>query len=158
MRLILTTLVLTTTLCGAAYAADDTDSMTVSATVLATCDVQANDLVFGGYDPVVASHLDAATTLSVTCTNGTGYNVALNLGSGATPGVRHMTGGANTLNYTLYRDASRTQLWGQTTGSDTRAGTGTGNAATIDLYGRVPMRQTAPSGDYEDTITVTVTW
>lgn len=143
---------------GVAYADDDTDSFTVSATVLATCDVAANDLDFGDYDPIVAAHLDAATTLSVTCTNGTAFNIGLDLGAGATPSVRLMADGANTLSYTLYRDASRTQLWGQTIGSNTRTGTGTGTAATIDLYGRVPMQQTAPSGDYEDTVTVRVTW
>lgn len=145
---------------GVARADEDTDSFTVSATVLATCEIAANDLAFGAYDPVAAAHLDAATTLSVTCTNGTPYTVALDLGGGlgATTAARRMINGADTLNYTLYRDAARTQLWGQTIGVDTLAGTGAGSAATINLYGRVPMLQTAPSGAYEDTITVKVEW
>jgi spore coat protein U-like protein len=145
---------------GAAYADDDTDSLTVSATVLATCEVTANDLDFGDYDPLASSHLDAATTLSVTCTNGTPYNIALDLGIGlgATTAARVMVDGGDTLNYTLYRNSTRTQLWGETIGTDTLSGVGSGNAATIDVFGRVPMLQQAPSGDYEDTITVKVTW
>lgn len=159
MRLIQTCAVaIAATFAGVAYADDDTDSFVVSATVLATCDVAANDLEFGDYDPIVAAHLDAATTLSVTCTNGTAFNLGLDLGAGATPSVRLMADGANTLSYTLYRNPGRTLLWGQTIGSDTLAGAGSGSAATIDLYGRVPMHQTAPAGSYVDTITVRVTW
>lgn len=143
-----------------AAADTDTDSFTVSATVLAACEVTANDLAFGNYNPVVASHLDAASTLSVRCTSGTGYNVGLSLGdgAGATVAQRRMTQGSDTLSYVLYRDSNRTQLWGTTIGADTLSGTGNGAASTIDVYGRVPMQQTAPAGDYEDTIVVTVTW
>lgn len=144
----------------AAFADDDTDTFTVSANVLATCEVTANDLAFGDYDPVAPSNLDAATTLSVTCTNGTPYNVGLDLGvgGGAATATRYMVNGGDTLGYTLYRNALRTQLWGETIGANTLSGVGTGSAATIDVYGRVPMQQAAPSGAYQDTITVTVTW
>lgn len=143
-----------------AFADDDSDTFTVSATVLATCEITANDLNFGSYNPISATHLDAATTVSVTCTNGTAYNVALSLGdgTGATTASRYMTQGANALAYTLYRDPGRSQLWGDDEGVDTLAGVGDGTADTIDIYGRVPMQQAAPSGSYDDTITVTVTW
>jgi spore coat protein U-like protein len=145
---------------GAARADDDTDTFTVTATVLASCEISANDLAFGDYDPVAAANLDAATTLSVTCTNGTPYNVALDLGggAGASTATRYMTSGGDTLGYTLYRNAGRTQLWGETIGNDTLAGVGAGTPASVDVYGRIPMQQAAPSGDYQDTITVTVTW
>lgn len=160
-RLGLAAITLAAALCsGVAFADDDTDSFTVSATVLATCDITANDLAFGNYNPIAAAHLDAATTLSVTCTNGTTFNLSLDLGggSGASTATRYMVSGGDTLGYTLYRNAGRTQLWGQTIGTNTLAGTGTGSAATIDLYGRVPMQQASPAGAYSDTITVTVTW
>lgn len=143
-----------------ALADDDSDTFTVSANVLATCEVAANDLTFGNYNPITAAHLDAATTVSVTCTNGTSYNVALSLGdgSGASTASRYMTQGANSLAYTLYRDPGRTQLWGTNEGVDTFAGVGDGNADTINIYGRVPMQQSVPAGAYDDVITVTVTW
>ena len=145
---------------SAAFAGSDTDSFQVTATVLASCDVTASNLTFGNYNPVTASHLDAATTLSVTCTNGTAYNVGLSLGSGtgASTTTRYMKQGSDQLGYALYRNAGRTQLWGTNTGTDTLAGTGTGSAATIDVFGRVPMQQAAPAGGYSDTIVVTVSW
>ena len=143
-----------------ALADDDTDTFTVSATVLATCEVTANDLAFGDYDPVAPSNLDAATTLSVTCTNGTPFNVGLDLGTGggATTAIRYMVNGGDTLSYTLYRNALRTQLWGDTIGADTLSGVGTGSAATIDVYGRVPMQQAAPGGDYQVQVVRSSDW
>ncbi|MGE3141999.1 MAG: spore coat U domain-containing protein [Hyphomonadaceae bacterium] len=145
---------------GPAFAGSDTSSFTVNATVIASCAVSANDLQFGNYNPVADSDLDAATTLSVACTNGTPFQIALGLGggTGASTAARYMTNGANTLAYTLYQDASRSTLWGETAGVDTKAGTGTGAAVSIDVYGRAPMHQTAPAGAYSDTIVVTVTY
>lgn len=142
-----------------AYAGSDTDAFTVSATVLDSCSVSANDLDFGNYDPVAGAPLDAATTVVVTCTNGTGYDVALDagLGAGATIATRRMTAGAETLDYSLYTDAGRTDLWGEA-GGDLVSGVGNGAAQTLNVYGRVPINQPAPAGDYEDTITVTVTY
>jgi spore coat protein U-like protein len=143
---------------GAALAGDDTDTFTVSATVLATCEVIADDLEFGDYDPVQASPLDAETSLSVTCTSGTPYTLGLSLGDGAGASVanRYMQDGADQLAYILYQNSGRTTLWGES--SNTLAGVGDGIADTIDVFGRVPMQQAAPAGEYEDTITVTVTW
>lgn len=144
-------------------AAADTDQTTfdVTATVIDSCDVTAQDLDFGDYDPVSGAALDAATTLSVTCTFGADYDVGLSagLGAGATYAARKMTnGGTDTLTYALYRDAGRSQIWGETIGSNTVSGTGTGAAQSIDVYGRAPIAQTAPADDYDDTITVTVTY
>lgn len=142
-----------------AWASDDTDSLTVSAHVVATCEITANDLDFGDYNPVVASNLDAATTVSLTCTNGTSYAVGMSLGDnvGSTVATRYMDdNNSHMLGYTLYQNAGRTTLWGAS--SNTLAGTGTGSAATINVYGRIAMNQTVPTGNYSDTIVVTVTW
>lgn len=147
--------------CNAYAAGSDTDSFQVTATVLASCDVVASTLAFGNYDPVAASNLDAETTFSVVCTNGTPYNVGMSLGSGAGAAMseRRMTrsGGTQTLDYTLYQDSNRSILWGNT-GTDRLAGTGSGTPATIHLYGRVPMQQASPAGAYSDTIVITVSW
>jgi spore coat protein U-like protein len=147
--------------CAAYAAGSDTDSFEVTATVLASCEVTASDLAFGDYDPVAATPLDAETTLSVTCTNGTAYDVGMSVGdgSGASMAQRRMTnsGGSQTLNYVLYQDDQRAVLWGNT-GADRLSGIGDGTPDTIDVYGRIPMQQTAPAGDYADTIIVTVSW
>lgn len=143
-----------------AFAADDTDSFTVSADVLATCDVTASDLDFGDYDPIAANNLDAQTTISVTCTSGTNYDVGMSLGggAGASTATRYMVNGGNQLGYTLYQNSQRTTLWGVPGGANLLAGTGDGTPDAIDVFGRVPMQQAVPSGHYTDSITVTVSW
>lgn len=47
-------------------------------------------------------------------------------GVGATVAVRKMTSGANTLDYYLYQDSGHTQVWGETSGTDTVSSTGNG--------------------------------
>jgi spore coat protein U-like protein len=141
-----------------AQAATTTDTFLVSANVSATCSVTANDLTFVDY---AGNDLTAASTLSVTCTNTTGYNVGMNQGlhgTSVTDRKMQIAAGAETLNYGLYRDAARTQNWGETVGTDTVAGTGTGSAQSIDVYGKIPAGQNPPIGNYSDSITVTLTY
>ena len=55
-----------------------TTTFTVSATVQATCLISATAMAFGTYTGVVDN---ATSTVSVTCTNTTTYNVSLNPGA-----------------------------------------------------------------------------
>jgi spore coat protein U-like protein len=122
----------------------------------AGCD--AIDLAFGAY---TGTQTDATSTVTVTCTNTTPYNVGLNAGTfaGATVSTRRMTGAdANGLAYSLSQDASRTVNWGNTVGTDTVSGTGNGGAQALTVYGRVPANQFIAPGAYADTITATVTF
>ena len=135
-----------------------TTTFTVSATVQATCVISATALAFGTYTGVVNN---ATSTVSVTCTNTTPYNVSLNPGtaSGATVTARKMTGpSAALLNYSLYSNSGRTTNWGQTIGTDTIAGTGIGSAQTLTVFGQIPASQYVTPGSYADTITASVTY
>lgn len=135
-----------------------TTTYDVNATVQSTCLVSGNNLGFGNYS---GSAVAISTTLSVTCTNGTTYNVGLNAGtaSGATVATRAMSGpGGATLNYALYQDTGHSTNWGQTVGTDTEAGTGNGSAQTITVYGLAAGSQFVTTGSYSDTITATVTY
>lgn len=144
-------------LSGSALAAEATDDLGVTLTVEAQCSVVANPLDFGTAN--FASDLDGATTLAVTCTDDAAYTVSLDAGDGvgATTAVRKLTSGSNTVNYALYKDAGRTEVFGAS-GGDTLAGTGTGAAQTVNVYGRVPSGQSVPAGSYADTVTVTLTY
>ncbi|WP_207553674.1 spore coat U domain-containing protein, partial [Teichococcus deserti] len=143
---------------AAAQTTTATSSFQVTATVLKLCSVTATNLAFGDYTPTAAS--DQTSTLTVLCTTNTPYTIALNLGTAASATARAMTsaGTSTTLNYVLYRDASRTAVWGETTGTDTQAGTGTGTNQAITVYGRVPANQRPQPGSYTDTVTVTLTY
>lgn len=145
-----------------AQAGTATATFPVTAGVNDVCGVAAAPLNFGTYDPIGGLTQDGTTTLTVTCTNGTAYDIGLDAGSGpnATVAVRQMTDvNSNTLNYSLYSNASRTTVWGNTIGTNTVAGTGTGAQQTINVYGRILSGQAnAPVGTYLDTITVTINY
>lgn len=147
---------------GSAMAATSTTTFGVNATVADSCSVSATALDFGSIDPLAGTDKDTTTTIDVTCTNTTTYDVGLDAGAttGATVTARQMTDAStNTLDYSLYSDSGRTTNWGDTVGSDTVAGTGDGTAQVLTVYGRVPSgQQTATVGTYSDTITVTVTY
>lgn len=137
-------------------AATTTGNMTVDATVVASCSVVVNSLSFGNYS---LTQLDASAVITPTCTNGTTYYIELSAGSGtgATTTTRKMTSGANTLNYSIYKDSSRATVWGTGT-TDRVSSTGTGAAQTFTAYGRIPASQVSPLGAYTDTVVVTVTF
>jgi spore coat protein U-like protein len=140
-----------------AHAATATASFTITATVQATCLISATSMAFGTYTGALA---ETTSTISITCTNTTPYNVGLSvgLGAGATVAARKMTSGANLLTYALYRDAARTQIWGTTVSTDTRAGTGNGVLQPLTVYGRLYAGQFVTPGAYSDTIIATVTY
>jgi spore coat protein U-like protein len=131
----------------------------VSANVQAVCAVTAQDLNFGVYNAQGGSPLLATTAVMATCSPGTSYNIGLNEGStGGTITQRRMASGTNTLNYQLYSDTSRSTIWGNTTGSDTVTGVGTGLAVGHVVHGSVPAAQAVPAGAYGDTITVRISY
>jgi spore coat protein U-like protein len=146
----------------AAQAATATGTLTVTATVASTCIVIATTIAFGSVSSaaIQSANVDATGTVSVNCTTGTTYAVALDKGggTGATTASRKMTSGANLLNYTVYSDTARTTVWADVSPTSTVAGTGSGAAQTIQAYGRIFSGQTVPAATYTDVINVTVTY
>ena len=134
----------------------------VSARVTAKCTVAANPVAFGDIDTLDATPVLGAGSVDVTCTNGTGWTATADVGggAGATFAARRMTSASNTLTYTLYRDAARTQIWGDGTNSTfTVTGSGSGALQNFSVYGRMPGGQSsAPAGLYTDVVNVTITY
>jgi spore coat protein U domain-containing protein, fimbrial subunit CupE1/2/3/6 len=143
-----------------AAAAEATDSFQVSATVDAVCQVSASDLDFGTYDPTAGSPHTSTTTIEVTCTPDAAYDVGLDagLGAGATVANRIMTKTTDELTYSLFRESTHTDVWGETIDTDTVPGIGDGSAQSLTVYGQIPAGQFVPTGTYTDTIGVTVTY
>ena len=144
-------------------AATATTTMGVTATVLSTCVAVATPVSFGNYSLV---SLDASGLVTVTCTPDVlSYNVGMNAGtgSGATTSARKMTSlsSTDTLSYSLYRDAGRTQNWGEAAGDmqpSSAATTTVGTIKTFSVFGRLTANQTATLGAYLDTVQVTVNY
>jgi spore coat protein U-like protein len=65
------------------------------------------------------------------------------------------SGGADIVNYNLYLDAAKTQIWRDGTGGSlTWRPTGNGSHT---IYGKAPAGQTAPgAGSYTDTVVITI--
>ncbi len=134
----------------------------VTLTLQANCAISANPLAFGT-NGVLGTAINQQTTLSVTCTNTTPYNVGLDGGNvtGSSVTSRLMAGTATgntttTVGFQLYQDAGRTTIWGNTQGTNTVAGTGSGSAQTLTVYGQVPVQTTPKPDTYQTTVTATV--
>ncbi|MBR8161924.1 spore coat U domain-containing protein [Burkholderia vietnamiensis] len=139
-----------------------TATFTVTLTLQPNCTIAANPLNFGT-NGVLATAINQQTTLNVTCTNTTPYNVGLDAGTvtGSSVASRLMAGTSTgntttTVGFQLYQDAGRTTIWGNTQGTNTVAGTGTGTAQPITVYGQVPAQATPKPDTYQTTVTATV--
>ena len=147
-----------------ASAATATGTLRVTATLAGACAVTTRSIDFGtGLATPIGSDIDAQGALVTTCANGVVYTLSGGVGNGAGASFanRRMRriSGTELLNYSLYTTAARTTVWGDgTAGTATIAGTANGAAQTIPVYARIPAGQTAPSGQYFDVITVTVTF
>ena len=139
-----------------------TATFNVTLALQANCTISANPLNFGS-NGVLSTALSQQTTVAVTCTNTTPYNIGLDAGTvtGSSVATRLMAGTAagnttTTVSFQLYQDAAHTTVWGNTQGTNTVTGTGTGSAQSIAVYGQVPAQATPQPDTYQTTITATV--
>lgn len=129
-----------------------------------SCSVASAPVTFGNYSASTVS--DTAGTVSVTCSAllvglTVSYVISLSTGNSGSFSLRQMQSGAHVLNYNLYTDAGRNNIWGDgTAGSSTVMDSY--NVAllsrTIDytVYARIPAAQFVAAGAYSDSIMVTV--
>jgi spore coat protein U-like protein len=126
----------------------------------AECRVTATPVAFGTYDVFASSPLDAIGEVVVSCSAASSARgPRIWLDAGANPGrgfgTRRMRSARGaSLAYDLFRDAARTEVWGDGT-RGTQVVVGLGRHV---VHGRVPALQAVPTGQYSDTVTVTVEW
>jgi spore coat protein U-like protein len=143
---------------GPAAAAIATTTFQVTTNVNAACTIAAANLAFADY---TNTQLDGQSEITLTCTNSAIWNIGLDAGTStaATVTTRAMTGtGSAKINYELFSDPTRTTNWGNTVGTDTVSGVGTGAVEIVNVYGRIPAAQNPAVGGYADTITATITF
>ncbi len=137
----------------------------------ADCTITLPTLNFGSYDPLLATNTDSSAVVRVTCmrtvfpAETVGYTLTSSIGNGSGYAARRMVSGTEVLNYNIYTDAVRTQVWGNATaGSVAITGSFTLNSgnpirrSNHTLYGRIPPLQNAAAGNYADTLIVTLTF
>jgi spore coat protein U-like protein len=130
--------------------------MTVSTTISSVCSVSiVSNVSFGTIASQSVSTTDTTGSFSVTCSTGTAYSIALDLGGNANVSTRRMKSGtSNYLTYELYSDNARTAIWRTAISGYT----GTNSAQTQTVYARLPSQLAPAPGVYTDTVTITVTY
>jgi len=127
------------------------------------CRITVTPFNFGIYSPTAPAHLDVIGQLDVRCQAQPGsFTVILGPGISGNQLARTMSaGGTTVLNYNLYRDAARTQIWGDGTPptfvvSGIRTVQGRPTFYNYPIFGRVFANQAPAPGQYSDTIIATV--
>jgi len=123
-----------------------------------SCTVRsASGVAFGAYDPIGANATlprDATGQLGYLCRSASPM-VSLSAGGAGSFRPRQLRQGPRTLGYNLFRDAARTEIWGDgSPGTFTVIGA-RGNR-TIPIHGRIFPGQPAAPGGYADTIVATI--
>jgi spore coat protein U-like protein len=117
---------------------------------------------FAAYDVFSGTPDDAVGSVTYLCTKVGGASVTIDLSTGGsgTYSPRSMTrAGVEALDYNLYRDTTRTQIWGNATGGTFRYGPTVPPNNTnvlVNIYGRIPAGQDKSAGIYTDTIVATI--
>ncbi len=140
---------------SAAHAGTETAVLTVTATVLSSCTIEGGTLDFGQYVTGQSGDLDGVGEIVLTNCEGQ-VTIAMDGGSAGSVSARRMANAGNTLDYQLYRDPSRSQIWGQ--GGQAFLGQILASQATLQVFGRIPGGQSVPAGTYTDTVNITLTF
>ncbi|MGV3569107.1 MAG: spore coat U domain-containing protein [Ramlibacter sp.] len=141
------------------------NSIQVSATVSAVCNVTASPLAFGAYNPLVATPTDASTTVAIECSKGSVPKIELNTGLYNASGrrMKHASS-ADYLAYSIYQPADNTvgaacaysTAWGAGAGALTTTAAPSIASRSYNVCGRIGNGQDVPVGSYADTVAVTI--
>lgn len=150
---------------GSASAGSNSGTLIVQADITPECIVQDSDLNFGSKGGLFLADEVVPFTIGVQCNDaGVGYSVSLDLGqNGGSAGSRNMASGANRLSYFIYQDAGLTTKWadggmgngGQFSNTSTA---GVGIYDNLQGYGVIPSGVSVPSGAYDDSVSIIVSF
>ena len=133
-----------------------------------TCSIsQITGVDFGAYFPMQAGPLDARGRIRVQCRGralpgqGNSYTVRISGVVDSTQYGRRMSSGTDQLAYNLFKDAARTEVWGDGTFGMTPLVNVFNNRRFVVIgnhwvYGRIPPMLDPPSGVYNDVVDVTI--
>jgi spore coat protein U-like protein len=139
-----------------ADAATATGTFQVQANVFGACTLGVADLVFADYTSGQTPNDDATTAVTISCPGASaGAPIATQFVLTVAGGTFQMTSGANTLAYTLFKDAGHTTQF--TSGGNTNISV-TSTSQPVPIYGRIGGGLTPPTGAYAQTVTATLTY
>ena len=126
----------------------------------ATCTISTTPVSFGTYDVFTPAALDSVGNVILNCNGGKNIVVSIDPGQAGTfiPRKLFMNAG-EWLGYNLYRDASRSVVWGDGTGGTSVAtlpSLPNNQDTPVPIYGSVPPGQDVRAGGYADNLSVTI--
>ena len=131
-----------------------TSNLSVSFTATATCATGGGSLNFGAATPgTLAAVIRATGSITVTCSDGTPYSVALDNGQHFAEPLRQMHANVSDL---LGYKLSSSALGDNIINFGPR--TGTGSSESLPVYGEIQSGQTVVAGSYSDTVSITVSY
>lgn len=142
-------------------AATNQSNLLIGASIDLRCSIITGPVNFGLYDPMLGTDVDAEGLISLNC-NDSNFNTRLRIdrglnGGGSAPNptrnMAHVTA-PDLLSYQLYTDAARTDVFGGTNPSGVPANGP--YPMVVPVYGRIPGGQYVTSGDYADTVQVSI--
>jgi len=126
-------------------------------------------LAFGSLDLLAGVPTDSQANIGVACDRDGGpQTVTVEMGldagaNGSSASARRLAliGGTDYLSYGLFSDASRSSVWGNSSGINTVSRSvsvpNRGSVSiTFTVYGRIPAMQDVPAGSYSDSVQVTL--
>ena len=116
---------------------------------------------FGEYNPRDRMPFDSVGTIVYECRGAGGADtVSIELSrSRAGRFDRTMTRMGSAIEYNLFLDPARTQIWGDGTGgTGVYRGRASSQPVSVPVYGRLAPRQSLPEGNYADSIVVTLVY
>ena len=133
----------------------------------ATCAVATSAVAFGAYDPQSNKPRDTNSAVQVTCSGSPGEKVGYVLALVSPDGEReldNMSKSPGTLQFNLYLDIARTQVWGDGTNGtavirDSVVLTSSTNRRDYTIYGRISGGQRrATAGHYQKNFLTSLTY
>jgi spore coat protein U-like protein len=143
----------------AASANTTTNTLDARLEVDTSCRVFTEPLAFGRVS-FFTGQVDATAQIRLRCGPFIAYSVAIDNGQHYNGRRRMYNGGGgffSYVNYQIYRNAARTQVWGASAADVVTGVTPADGQVTLTAYGRVPST-IALAREYLDIVTVTVTF
>lgn len=133
-----------------------TNTMIARMQVDTSCKLFTEPLAFGDAN-IFSGQIDATANIRLRCGPAVAYSVAIDNGQNYNGNRRMWSGGGffAYVNYQIYRNPQRTQVWGSTAGTMVTGITPADGRVTLVAYGRVPNSIVMPR-QYLDVVTVTV--
>jgi spore coat protein U-like protein len=126
----------------------------------AQCSISTTPVTFGAYNVFVTAPLDSVGSVIYNCNGGAQViGITISAGQGGTFGPRKLFRAAEWLGYNLFRDPSRTVVWGNGTGGTSyywSSSIPNRTDVSVPVYGRINPGQDVRAGTYADNVSVTI--